>query len=110
MQDVLGVLAQMSRGSVIEEVNAEFTSVMEDVKRNGGEGEIAIKIKIKGKSWSQSTGDLTEVDISHSLSSKRPRRKVGGSTFFVTREGVLTRNNPEQIEMFEGEVTRKEVV
>lgn len=101
-QDILGVIAQIGRGSALEEINKEFTSVMEDVNRNGGKGEVTIKVHIGAKAWSQQTGELTEVDITHSLSSKRPKRKVGASTFFVTRTGELTRNNPEQIEMFDG--------
>lgn len=99
MAEILGVLAQMSRGTVIEEINAEFGSILDSVRKDGGEGELTVKIKVKGASWTHE-GDLTEVSISHSMASKRPKRKIGASTFFVTREGELTRNNPEQAEMF----------
>jgi hypothetical protein len=111
MPDVLGVLAQVGRGTGLEEIAREFDAVMEAVRASGGSGEITIKLKVEGKAWDTNTNRLTEVGITHSVSSKRPKRKVGASTFFVTKHGDLTRNNPEQMEMYDEteHVTRREV-
>jgi hypothetical protein len=113
MADVLGTIAQIDRGRAIQEICIEFDQVLEAVRTAGGSGELVIKLKVEGKSWDPNTNQLREVGITHSVSSKRPRRKLGGSTFFVTHGGELTRNNPEQQEMFdetfEVKGTRREV-
>jgi hypothetical protein len=107
--DVLAVLAQVGRGSALDEISREFQDVMESVRQSGGSGEVVIKLKVEGKSWHPNTNQLTEVGITHSVSSKRPKRKIGASTFFVTRHGDLTRNNPDQVEMFDetGELSER---
>lgn len=101
MADVLAVLAQVGRGRGLQEIGSEFDRVLEAVRTAGGTGEVTIKLKIHGKAWDQNTNRLTEVGVSHQVSSKAPKRKIGESTFFVTREGDLSRNNPEQDEMFD---------
>lgn len=111
MADVLGVIAQVGRGSGLEEIAREFDQVMNAVRETGGSGELVIKLKVEGKSWDDK-GRLTEVGVTHSVTSKRPKRKIGASTFFVTRHGDLTRNNPDQMEMYDETAetaTRREV-
>lgn len=100
MVDVVGVLALMNRGQALEEMAREFAGVMEAVRSNGGSGELNLKLRVDPKSWDLQ-GRLTEVQVTHHLNSKRPRRKLGASTFFVDREGGLSRNNPEQAELFD---------
>lgn len=101
MADIIGILGEVGRGYGLQEISAEFETVMDAVRQNGGSGELVIKLKIEGKAWHPHNNQLTEVGITHSISSKRPKRKVGASTFFVTRSGNLTRNNPDQAELFE---------
>lgn len=99
MADVLGVLVQIARGQAIEEIGREFNNVMDDVRACGGTGEVTIKIKVQAVGWNQRSGDLSEVAVTHSVGSKRPKRKLGSSTFFLTSEGELTRNDPAQMEL-----------
>lgn len=111
MADVLGVIAQVGRGSCLDEIGREFDSLVNAVRETGGSGELVIKLKVDGKSWDDK-GRLTEVGVTPSVSSKRPKRKAGASTFFVTRQGDLTRNNPDQMEMYDApavSATRREV-
>lgn len=99
MADVMGVLVQIARGQAIEEVNREFNHVYEQVRENGGTGEVTIKIKVEATGWNQRSGQLAEVAITHSVGTKSPRRKLGKSTFFVTNDGDLSRNDPAQMEL-----------
>ena len=101
--DITGVLAQMGRGKVLEAINDEFGQIVADVTEHGGSGELTVKIKVKGTAH-DADGRLTEVAVTHSVASKRPKRDLGPSTFFLTRDNVLTRNNPEQAELFEQEI------
>ena len=103
MNDITGVLAQMGRGKVLEAINSEFQNIVSDVTDNGGTGELTVKIKVKAAAH-DTNGRLTEVAVTHSVASKRPKRDLGPSTFFLTRDNMLTRNNPEQAELFEQEV------
>jgi hypothetical protein len=106
--DVIGVLVQIARGQAIEEIGREFAAVMDDVRECGGVGELTIKLRVQAKGWDQGSGRLREVDITHSVGSKRPKRKLGSSTFFVTSDGDLTRNNPAQLELDEMAADEKE--
>lgn len=103
MNDITGVLAQMGRGKVLEAINDKFQKMISDVTDNGGSGELTLKIKVKGVAHDTS-GRLTEVAVSHDVQTKSPKKDLGPSTFFLTRENILTRNNPEQQELFEQEV------
>jgi len=107
MADVLGVLAQIARGEALNEIGREFRDVVDDVRGNGGTGEITIKIKVQATGWDQRSGLLREVAVTHSVASKRPRRKLGNSTFFVTSDGDLSRNDPAQMEL-DGMLEEKE--
>jgi hypothetical protein len=113
MADVLATMAQIQGGRAIQEISIEFDQVLEAVRTAGGKGELVIKLQVEGKSWDPATNQLREVGVTHTVTSKRPKRKLGSSTFFVTRGGELTRNNPEQAEMFdetfEVNATRREV-
>ena len=42
MADVLGVIAQVGRGSGLEEIAREFDQVMNAVRETGGSGELVI--------------------------------------------------------------------
>ena len=100
MNDITGVLAQMGRGKVLEAINDKFQKLITDVTDNGGSGELTLKVKVKGVAH-DTTGRLTEVAVSHDVQTKSPKKDLGPSTFFLTRENILTRNNPEQQELFE---------
>lgn len=101
MADVLTVLAEVGRGRGLEEMRREFNAIMDAVRENGGKGELIIRLQLEGKAWDHDTRSLTEVVVKHEVASKRPRRKTGGSTYFVTGDGELTRNDPKQMEMYE---------
>lgn len=93
----MGVLLEMGRGQAVREISNEFAGMMAEVRETGGPGELILKIKVKPEGWDNRTGDVTEVGVSYQVSTKRPKRKIGASTFFLTQDGGLTRNNPDQL-------------
>jgi hypothetical protein len=54
-------------------------------------------------------GAVVEVETEHECKSKKPELKVGKAVFFVSKEGRLTREPPDQVGLFAvAEEVRKE--
>ncbi len=103
MNDITQVLVQMKKGKALQAINDKFQKLIIDVTENGGSGEMTLKLKVKAVAHDPG-GRLTEIAVSHDVQTKSPKKDLGPSTFFLTRENILTRNNPEQAELFEQEM------
>lgn len=100
MTDLLGVLLDMRSGQVASDCNQKFNDVLKGVLETGGKGELTIKLFIKPSKMGMG-GAVIEVETEHECKTKKPELQVGRSTFFVTKDGDLTRNDPGQEQMFE---------
>lgn len=98
--DLLGILLDMRSGQVAADCNQKFNEVLQAVLETGGKGELTIKLLIQPSKFAMG-GAVVEVETEHECKSKKPELKVGKATFFVTREGRLTREHPDQTGMFE---------
>lgn len=99
MTDLLQILLDMRSGQVASDCNAKFGEVLKAVLDTGGKGELTIKLFIK-PSKMRMGGAVVEVETEHECKAKKPELHVGKSTFFVTKDGDLTRNDPNQEAMF----------
>lgn len=110
MADVVAVLVELNRGFGLQEISAELESVIDAVRVAGGTGEVTIKLKVEGVAWDPDTNRLTEIGVTHMVSTKLPKRRVRATAFFVSDEGNLSRNHPRQEELFSGaDGARREV-
>lgn len=89
----LRTLAELRKGMAMTEATNEMARVIQEVQKTGRAGEIKVTLKITP------TGE-EEVAIEDSITSKVPKKATLPTTFFVTEEGELSRNNPAQPEMF----------
>lgn len=105
--DILAVLMDMRSGAVAADVNAKFNEMIRAVLDTGGKGELAIIIKAEPAKLGLG-GAVLEIVTEHDCKMKKPELKVGKSMFFVTREGRLTREDPNQTQMFAPEPAQKE--
>lgn len=103
--DVLSVFLEMRNGKVAADINEKFQDVLRGVLETGGKGEVTIKLFVRPAKMGMG-GAVIEVETEHEVKTKRPELPIGKSTFFVTADGNLTRNDPEQEAMFtqEGEL------
>lgn len=113
MTDLLRVLLEMRGGQVASDCNQKFNEMLQAVLETGGKGELTIKLFVKPSKLAMG-GAVVEVETEHECKSKKPELPVGRSVFFVSTDGALTREDPNQSAMFDAEEsdmarTRKEV-
>lgn len=99
--DLLAVLLEMRSGKVATSLNEKFNEVLGAVLETGGKGELTVKLFIKPSKMGMG-GAVVEVELDHDVKLKKPELEIGRSFFFVSREGVLTREDPEQTALFGG--------
>lgn len=98
--DFMNLLMEMRNGAVAQDLNEKFNEMLSAVLESAGPGELTIKIKAKPSKMGTG-GAVLEVETEHECKLKKPELSVGSSRFFVTHEGVLTRDNPAQAAMFQ---------
>ena len=108
MTDLLQVILDMRSGQVAQDCNNKFNDVLSAVLDTGGKGELTIKILVEPSKFGMGRAVL-EVQATHECKTKKPELAIGKSLFFVTRDGALTREDPEQTAMFDLESEKKEV-
>lgn len=105
MNDILAVLMDMRSGAVASDISSKFDEVVKAVLDTGGKGELTIKLFVKPSKMGMG-GCVIEVEAEHECKLKKPELAIGRSVFFVTKDGKLTREDPNQTAMFAQEETR----
>ncbi len=103
--DLLGILLDMRSGQVAADCNQKFNEVLQGVLETGGKGELTIKLFIRPAKMGMG-GTVVEIETSHECKLKKPELEIGRSVFFVTKDGMLTRDDPAQTAMFAEEVKK----
>src|SRR5438128_90938 len=104
--DLLAILLDMRSGQVAADCNQKFNDVLKAVLETGGKGELTIKLFVKPSKMGMG-GTVVEVETTHECKMKRPELAIGRSVFFVTADGVLTRDDPAQTAMFTQEEVKR---
>jgi hypothetical protein len=99
MTDLLQVLTDMRSGAAIADCNRKFNEMMAAIYETGKEGVISIRLKVKPSKFSM-CGGVLEVETEHECKINKPELGVGRALFFVAKDGRLTRDDPNQEEMF----------
>jgi hypothetical protein len=105
--DLLQVLLDMRSGAVAADCNKKFSEVLQAVLETGGKGELTMKLFIEPSKMGMG-GAVIEVETRHECKLKKPELAAGKSFFFVTRNGDLSRDDPDQIAMFEAQGKARE--
>jgi hypothetical protein len=98
LNDLISVLMDMRSGAVAADINEKFNDVLKAVLDTGGKGELVIKLKITPSKFGMG-GAVLEIETEHECKMQRPELKVGKALFFVSREGKLSREHPDQANM-----------
>ena len=98
--DVLRTLLDMRNGLVAADVNQKWNEVVTAVLETGGKGELTIKLMIRPSRLGMG-GTVLEVQTEHDVKMKKPELEIGSQTFFIDKQGRLTRDDPAQTDMFE---------
>ncbi len=102
MNDILSVLLDMRSGAVAADISKKFDEVVAAVLETGGKGELTVKLFVEPSKMGMG-GCVLEVEAKHEVKTKKPELSIGRSVFFITKEGKLTREDPNQAQMFSKE-------
>ncbi len=96
----LQLIAQLDGGRVATDLAIEYPKLIEAVKLTGKKGELTLTLIIKP----EGKGEVQTVEVLGQVKPKTPKRDRKPSIFFIESEThLLTRNDPGQGELFDGE-------
>jgi hypothetical protein len=103
IRDATQIIAMLERGDLASELTNEITRVLAACREQSGakqaaKGSITLTLafSVQGPS----------VEIEGSISAKTPKNKRGRSIYFVTDDGELSTEHPQQLSMLPREVAR----
>lgn len=99
--DIVSTLVVLDRGRFVIEVGREFQELIDSIIETNKPGTISIKLKVAPSGWKKGTGRPNQFDFQPEVSIAKPRNEAGKTIFFVTDDNKLTRDDPDQIDMFE---------
>lgn len=105
MADFIQTVMEMRDGKVAAQINQKFTELMTAIAEHQGKGDFSLKLRINPAKLSL-RDEVAEVEIDYDISMNKPFRKLSKAQFFMTPDGQLSRQDPNQFEM---EFERKEV-
>jgi hypothetical protein len=98
--DIIGTLVVLNRGNFVIECGREFQELADAIINTNKKGELTIKLTVTPSGWKEGTGRPNQVDVAPEISIKKPRHDQGKSIFFITEDNMLTRDDPDQDELF----------
>lgn len=99
--DFLQVVCEMRNGRNLTEIDKRFQKLREAVLEQRAKGSLTIKLDMIPAAVDADRG-VTEVRIEMDVVSKLPEKNIQPGQFFITKEGALSRKDPDQADLFEG--------
>lgn len=97
--DFLAFVQEINKGTSAAELSEALQEIVRAVRETGRPGELIFRLKVKPVD----STDGNQVTVEDDITTKLPRHRRKASLFFATRQNTLTRNNPDQMDMFEKE-------
>ncbi len=97
--DIVQTLCVLNKGRFIIEAGSQLQELTDAIVDTNKAGELTIKLKVSPSGWKH--GRPNQFDFQPDVSIKKPRTDVGKTIFFVTQDNKLTREDPDQAEMFD---------
>lgn len=97
----LEFLQSFRRGELLAEGEQLLSELMEAVRDTGGKGELTLKLPFK-------VNDAGQIECIPTFTLKKPRRPLGTGIYFVTEDGLLTRRDPAQDDLFDEIAARRD--
>lgn len=104
--DLMGALAEMRGGEVWNDIHRKFNEVLTAVLNTRAKGQLTLTLNIMPSKVAMG-GAVVEVAMDHAIKMKKPELEIGNGHFFVTEEGKLSRDDPNQAKMFELEAEKE---
>jgi hypothetical protein len=89
------IIAEIDSGALLDILSEKLAEVSRAVKETGKVGILDLSLKVK-------LNKKNQVYVSASTKGKIPEEGIAEAVFFVSENGDLTRNDPEQADLFTG--------
>ncbi len=98
--DALAVLQGLRKGRMLHELSEKLEELTTAIRENNKKGTLTVKLSIDPLERGDADGmGAISVVIRDEISINKPEPKRADTIFFASRNGSLTRNNPDQLEM-----------
>lgn len=100
--DILNTLIVLNRGNFVIEAGREFQELNDAIMATNKPGKLVITLTVAPCGWNKGTMRVNQVEVNPAFEIKKPQHDQAKSTFFVTDDNKLTRDDPDQEKLFEG--------
>lgn len=98
--DILQTIVVLDRGRFVVECSREFQQLADAIVETNKPGMLTITIEVSPSGWKEGTARPTQFDLKPKVKIKKPQHEAGKTIFFVTDDNKLTREDPDQEQMF----------
>ncbi|HEY4087158.1 MAG TPA: hypothetical protein VGM43_14530 [Bryobacteraceae bacterium] len=95
--DIISTLVELNRGKFILTAGQKLGELAEAIIDTGGKGKLTITLEVTPSGMQ--SGKVNQFEIRPNVSISKPEHAQGKSIFFVTEDGRLTREDPNQMDM-----------
>ncbi len=98
--DILQTIVVLDRGRFVIECGHELQELTDAIVETNKAGSLTITLKVSPSGWKKGTGKPNQFDFQPEVKISKPHHDAGKTIFFVTDDNKLTREDPDQAEMF----------
>lgn len=95
--DIMATLAELSRGRFMLQAGIKLGELNEAIIATGTKGKLTIVLEVSAAGMRD--GRVGQLEIRPKVSITKPDHTQAKSIFFVTEDGVMTRDDPSQMDM-----------
>src|SRR5579871_3855132 len=104
IRDATQIIGMLERGELAADLSTRLAEVIEACREAAGpkstaKGEIALKLAIEVQGVS--------ITLSGEIATKTPKLKRRGSVYFLTNDGAISTEHPQQTDMFPHDVRER---
>lgn len=99
MTDIIQLIAETHQGQAMHTINERLKDTVRAVGETGKKAVLTLKFTVTPRTQAMG-GAVTSVDIAIDADVKRAQIPPGGAIFFVTEDGELSRDMPNQDSLF----------
>ncbi len=95
--DIISTLVVLSRGNFVIDCGRELQELTDAIVDTQKEGSLTIKLKVKPSGLRK--GKVNQCEFAPEVSIAKPKHDQPKSLFFLTDEGKLVRDDPDQMNL-----------
>lgn len=97
MADFITTIVEMQNGAAVFEASKQLAVLVQAIRNTRKKGKLSLEILAAPSKVNAEDGKVTQVQLTYKVKATVPTSDPGLTTFFTTREGDLTRDDPAQV-------------